>query len=80
MPQLRSFLLPLAAGAAVAAAVLSAPTAAADPTCETLGGSAVTGGQTTQCSTPGNTQISVSPGIVPNENPMFYGFPGFGII
>lgn len=78
-------LLP-AAGIGVAAAILAAPVAAADttiappllPQCETLEGSAVTGGQTTECATPGNSEINATPQQFPGEEEGFYGFPAFG--
>ena len=61
-------LLPLAlfaAAAGMAAAVGVAPIAAADdsllPGCETTGGSAVTGGQDTECASPGNVQLDATP-------------------
>ena len=85
-------LLALAAGSVgIAAALLGAPNAFADenggggpnnpllPGCETTGGSAVIGGQTTDCASPGNVQIDATPndlGIMGGEQ--FYGFPGFG--
>ncbi|BBY31820.1 hypothetical protein [Mycolicibacterium sediminis] len=52
--------------AAGAAALVAAPLASAEPTpslpqCETVGGSSVTGGQTTECATPGNTEIDATP-------------------
>jgi hypothetical protein len=53
----------LAAGAS--AAILAAPGASADPTapdCVTTGaGGGYQGGQTTQCQSPGNTQIDATP-------------------
>ena len=54
----------LAAAAGVAAALAAAPTAAANPLlpgCESMGGSAVIGGQTTDCASPGNVQIDATP-------------------
>ena len=62
-----------AAGAGAVAALMSAPLAMADenggggannpllPGCEVLGGSKVTGGQETDCATPGNVQIDATP-------------------
>jgi len=91
MNQTRQFLALAAGGIGIAAALLGAPTAAADenggggasnpllPGCETTGGDAVTGGQTEDCASPGNSQITATPndlGIMGGEN--FYGFPGFG--
>ncbi len=73
-----------AAAAGFAAAIGAAPIAAAEPGadnpllpgCETMGGSAVTGGQTTDCASPGNSQIVATPndlGIMGSEmdEPMF---------
>jgi hypothetical protein len=62
-----------AAAVGAVAAVVTAPLAAADengggspsnpllPGCEVIGGSAVTGGQDTDCATPGNVQIDATP-------------------
>jgi len=59
---------------AAAVSASAAPAASADenggggpgnpllPGCETTGGSAVLGGQTTDCATPGNSQITATPG------------------
>lgn len=86
MQRTRNSLVLLAAGAALAAAVSIAPMAAAEPGadnpllpgCETMGGSAVLGGQTTDCASPGNSQIYATPEFIPgNEYGGFYGFPGF---
>lgn len=91
MTRTRQFLMLAAGGIGVTAALLGAPLATADenggggpnnpllPGCETTGGSSVTGGQTEDCATPGNSQITATPndlGIMGGEN--FYGFPGFG--
>lgn len=91
MTRTRQILMLAAGGFGVAAALLGAPTAAADengggspsnpllPGCESVGGSAVIGGQTTDCATPGNVQIDATPndlGIMGGDE--FYGFPGFG--
>lgn len=74
------------AGAAAAAALVSAPIAGAEPGedtpllpgCETMGGSQVLGGQTTDCASPGNSQITATPEFVPGDTyGGFYGFPGF---
>jgi hypothetical protein len=56
-------LTPLLAAAGAAAAVLAAPTAAAQPlpSCVNTGGSVADGGSTTQCQTPGNVQINATP-------------------
>lgn len=74
--------LALLAAAGAIAAVLTAPPAAADengggspsnpllPGCETMGGSAVVGGQETDCASPGNVQINATPndlGVVGSE-------------
>lgn len=85
MPRIRQFLLLPAAGLGVAAAVLAAPIATADttigppllPQCENLEGSAVTGGQTTECETPGNAEINATPQQFMGDDG-FYGFPAFG--
>ena len=49
------------------------------PTCETSGGSSVIGGQTTDCATPGNSQITATPNDLGTmgADDGFYGFPGF---
>lgn len=52
---------PIALAAGIAAAVLTAPAAGAQPNCVDTGSTGI-GGSTTQCSTPGNTQIVTSPG------------------
>mgnify|MGYP006383252035 FL=1 len=86
MPRTRQFLLLSAAGIGVAAAMFAAPVAAADtttgppllPQCETLEGSAISGGQTTECETPGNAEINATPQQFEGEGDEFYGFPGFG--
>ncbi len=84
MPQLRKVLLVGAAGFGVAAAILTAPAAVADPSllpqCETTGGSAIEGGQTTECATAGNTQLDATPPQYGGEGDEFYGFPGFGFV
>lgn len=72
------------AGAGMAAALGAAPLAAAEPGadtpllpgCETMGGSSVLGGQTTDCASPGNAQITATPndlGVLGAEidEPMF---------
>jgi hypothetical protein len=60
------YLTPLIAAAGAAAAILAAPTAAAqpDPTlpaCTNIGGAEAIGGSTTECVTPGNVQINATP-------------------
>jgi hypothetical protein len=85
MSRIRQLLLVPAAGIGIAAAVLSAPIAAADtttttaplPNCETYDGSSIAGGQTTMCETPGNVELNSTPQQYPGEEP-FYGFPAFG--
>lgn len=85
MPRIRQFLLLPAAGVGVAAAILAAPAASADttvgppllPQCENLEGSAISGGQTTECETPGNAEINATPQQFGGEEG-FYGFPAFG--
>ncbi len=75
----------LGAGIGVAAALLTAPAASAIPGednpllpgCETTGGSSISGGQTTDCASPGNSQITATPQFFPGEE--YYGMPfGFG--
>ena len=77
----RQSLTLIAAGVGVAAALATAPAAGADPqlpSCETMGGSSVLGGQTTDCASPGNVQIDATPEFIPGEMyGGFYGFPGF---
>ena len=90
MQRIRQFLVLSADGLGVAAALIAAPIAGADedggggpgnpllPSCETMGGSSATGGQSTDCATPGNSQLTATPndlGIMGNEDG-FYGFPG----
>jgi len=85
--QKRQTLAIFAAAAGVVTALMSAPLAAAEvggggpnnpllPGCETIGGSAATGGQTTDCAQPGNSQLTATPndlGVVGAEmdEPMF---------
>ena len=62
--------------AAVADTTLIAPTV---PSCVDTGGSAVLGGQTTECATPGNVQLDSTPQVYPGEDAdQFWGFPGYG--
>jgi hypothetical protein len=73
MKRTRQFLVTLAGGVGIAAALIGAPLAGADedggggpnnpllPGCETLGGSSATGGQSTDCASPGNSQITATP-------------------
>jgi len=81
----RSLIL-FAVGACAAAMLGTIPVAAAEPGadnpllpgCETIGGSSVLGGQTTDCASPGNVQIDATPEYIPgNFYGGFYGFPGF---
>ena len=93
MKRSRQFLALLAGGIGTAAALLGAPVAAADeyggggannpllPGCETTGGSAVIGGQTTDCASPGNSQITATPndlGSIASEADEGWGGYGFG--
>ena len=93
MKRSRQFLALLAGGIGTAAALLGAPIAAADeyggggannpllPGCETTGGSAVIGGQTTDCASPGNSQITTTPndlGSIASEADEGWGGYGFG--
>ena len=64
------FVVPMIFAAGVGVAVAAAPTAAAEPNpnpllpqCEVAGGSAVIGGQTTDCASPGNVQIDATPPV-----------------
>jgi hypothetical protein len=71
--QKRHSLAMLVAAAGAVTALMNAPLAAADengggsagnpllPGCETTGGSAVTGGQETDCAEPGNSQLTATP-------------------
>jgi hypothetical protein len=63
-----SYLIPLAAAAGAAAAILTAPASVAQPgdsstlpACTDTGGAEALGGSTTECSTPGNVQINATP-------------------
>ena len=93
MKRSRQFLALLAGGIGTAAALLGARIAAADeyggggannpllPGCETTGGSAVIGGQTTDCASPGNSQITATPndlGSIASEADEGWGGYGFG--
>ena len=93
MKRSRQFLALLAGGIGTAAALLGAPIAAADeyggggannpllPGCETTGGSAVIGGQTTDCASPGKSQITATPndlGSIASEADEGWGGYGFG--
>ena len=73
MKRTRQFLVTLAGGFGIAAALIGAPIAGADedggggpgnplmPSCDTMGGSSATGGQTTDCASPGNSQLTATP-------------------
>jgi hypothetical protein len=96
MKRTRQFLVLIAGGIGTTAALLGAPTAAADeyggggannpllPGCETTGGSAVTGGQTEDCASPGNSQITATPndlgvmGAEVDEGGFGFGMGGYG--
>jgi len=81
-----------AAAAGAAVALLSAPLAAADeyggggssnpllPGCETTGGSSVTGGQDTDCASPGSSELRATPndlGIMGAEVDQGFGMWGW---
>jgi hypothetical protein len=60
------YLVPVIAAGGAVAAVLAAPTAAAQPQptlpqCVDTGGSEALGGSTTECATEGNVQINATP-------------------
>jgi hypothetical protein len=94
MKRTRQFLVLIAGGIGTTAALLGAPIAAADeygggsannpllPGCEVTGGDSVTGGQTEDCASPGNSQITATPndlgvmGAEADEGAMF-GFGGW---
>lgn len=91
--QKREMLALFAAAVGTVAALASAPLAAADeygggsannpllPGCETMGGSSVLGGQTTDCATPGNSQLTATPNDIGAMGGMmdepFFGFGGW---
>lgn len=67
------YLTPLIGAVGVAAAILFAPAAIAEPEppppplipgCVDTGGAAALGGSTTECATPGNVQINATPAVV----------------
>ena len=81
-----------AAGVAAFAALVTAPLAFAEdggggpnnpllPGCETTGGSSATGGQMTDCATPGNSELRATPNDLGVMGGMmdepFYGFGGW---
>jgi hypothetical protein len=47
------------------------------PACETMGGSSVLGGQSTDCASPGNSQLTATPNDL-GAGGMDDGFFGFG--
>jgi hypothetical protein len=66
MPTTLRYFTPLFVAAGTAAAILAAPTAAAEPApglpqCVNTGGAEAIGGSNTECSTPGNVQIDSTP-------------------
>jgi hypothetical protein len=94
MKRSRQSLALLAGGVATAAALLGAPIAAAEeyggggannpllPGCEVEGGGGATGGQSTDCASPGNMQLTATPndiGLVDAsiDNPGWGGFGGW---
>lgn len=93
MNRTRQFLALLAGGIGMSAVLLGAPTASADeyggggannpllPGCETMGGSSATGGQSTDCASPGNSQLTATPndlGIMGAYGDEVGGMFGFG--
>lgn len=86
MPRNARSLFLLATGACAAVLLGTAPIAGAEPGednpllpgCEVTGGSSTLGGQTTDCASPGNSQIDATPEFIPGDMyGGFYGFPGF---
>lgn len=95
MTRTRQILVLLAGGIGAAAALLGSPIAAADeyggggannplmPGCETMGGSSATGGQSTDCASPGNSQLTATPndlgavGAQIDEGGALFGFGGW---
>ena len=91
--QKRHSLTFFAAAAGAVAALVTAPMAMADeyggggsnnpllPGCETMGGSSATGGQSTDCASPGNSQLTATPndlGVMGGEmDEPFFGFGGW---
>jgi hypothetical protein len=73
---------PVVVAGGVAVAIAGAPAAFADPllpSCESTGGDSVSGGQNTECASPGNVQIDATPPVYPYPfYDEFYG-PGFVI-
>lgn len=93
MKRSRQFLALLAGGIGTTAALLGAPIAAAEenggggannpllPGCETMGGSSVIGGQSTDCASPGNSQLTATPNdlgsMAAETDEGFFGFGGW---
>ena len=94
MKRSRQSLALLAGGVATAAALFGAPIAAAEeyggggannpllPGCEVEGGGGATGGESTDCASPGNSQLTATPnaiGLVDAsiDNPGWGGFGGW---
>jgi hypothetical protein len=92
--QKRRSLMFFAAAAGTVAALVTAPLAMADeyggggadnpllPECETMGGSSVIGGQSTDCASPGNSQLTATPNDLGVMGGMedeggFFGFGGW---
>lgn len=91
--QKRQALTFFAAAAGAVAALVAAPLATADeyggggadnpllPGCETMGGSSALGGQSTDCASPGNSQLTATPndlGVMGGEmDEPFFGFGGW---
>jgi hypothetical protein len=68
MRSIARYCTPLIVAAGTAAAILSSPAAVAQPgdsstlpSCTDTGGDAALGGSTTECTTPGNTEIDATP-------------------
>ena len=70
------YIVPALVAGGVAAAMAAAPTAAAAPSCQVTGaGGGYQNGQNTVCSSPGNAQITSTPGVYaqPWQPDLFYG-------
>lgn len=85
----RQSLMFFVAAAGAVATLVTAPLATADeygggssdnpllPGCETMGGSSVLGGQSTDCASPGNSQLTATPndlGVMGGMDEPFFGF------
>ena len=80
MNRIRNFLILSASGIGVAVGLAAAPAAVANPqlpSCEDTTGDSISGGQTTECASPGNVQIDATPQQFQGEGEEFYGFPFF---